>query len=261
MLLSIITINYNDKEGLNRTIDSVTSQTSRNFEWIIIDGGSKDGSKELIERIAQNPSSNIAFWCSENDKGIYNAMNKGLSHAHGDYCLFLNSGDCLYNENVLFDLSNELHSSDFIYGNQIDSVTGKRKGNFKGEQITLADFFYSSFPHQATFIKRELFEKWGGYDENYKIVSDWKFFLEMVVLHNATIKYIDKPIALFDSTGVSSCAEPGSESRIVMAELFPQRVLDDYAHFISVKEILCNPISRRLYSILYRLSVIMNKLL
>lgn len=256
-MISVITINYNNKLGLHNTARSVVAQTYKDFEWIVIDGGSKDGSADVIKEY----SGQITYWVSEPDGGIYNAMNKGIAHASGDYCLFLNSGDCLYNENVLQDLSGEIHTEDLVYGNQIDSVTGKRKGNFRGDIITLADFFYTSFPHQATFIKRELFKKWGGYDEKYRIVSDWKLFLEMVVLHNATIKYIDKPVALFDSTGVSSRAEPGSESNRVMKELFPQRVLDDYAHFISVKEVLRNPISRKLYSLLYRFSVIMNKLL
>ena len=85
MKLSIITINYNNKEGLQRTIDSVIGQTWHDFEWIIIDGGSKDGSKELIEQYQQY----FAYWCSEPDKGVYNAMNKGIKHAQGEYLLFL----------------------------------------------------------------------------------------------------------------------------------------------------------------------------
>ena len=94
MKLSIITVNYNNKAGLQKTIDSVVCQTWRDFEWIVIDGGSTDGSKELIEQYQQH----FAYWCSEPDKGVYNAMNKGISKAKGEYLNFMNSGDCFYNE-------------------------------------------------------------------------------------------------------------------------------------------------------------------
>ena len=97
MKLSIITINYNNLAGLQKTIESVVSQTFRDFEWIVIDGGSVDGSRELIERYANS----FSYWVSEPDKGIYNAMNKGIVVAKGDYLLFLNSGDWLCDEMAL----------------------------------------------------------------------------------------------------------------------------------------------------------------
>ncbi len=92
MKLSIITVNLNNKDGLQKTIDSVISQTFKDFEWIVIDGGSTDGSKELIEKY----SDYISYWVSEPDKGIYNAMNKGIKVAKGDYLEFLNSGDIFF---------------------------------------------------------------------------------------------------------------------------------------------------------------------
>lgn len=152
----------------------------RNLVRIIIDGGSKDGSKELIE---QNQSK-ISWWCSEPDKGIYNAMNKGIAHAHGDYCLFLNSGDYFYDKCVLEEVCVQRYSSDLVYGDIIDNNTGKPKGNFKGEHITLADFFYSLFPHQATLIRRELFTKWGGMMKDIKSFligsSLWRWLYNMM---------------------------------------------------------------------------------
>lgn len=96
MKLSIITINYNNREGLRKTIESVVAQTTREFEYIVIDGGSTDGSVDVIKEF----SDYIDYWVSEPDKGIYNAMNKGVKVAHGDYCQFLNSGDWLYDSNV-----------------------------------------------------------------------------------------------------------------------------------------------------------------
>ena len=86
MKLSVITINYNNLEGLTRTCESVTSQSSREFEWIVIDGGSTDGGKEYLETLDLKPN----YWCSERDNGIYSAMNKGIDMAHGEYMLFLN---------------------------------------------------------------------------------------------------------------------------------------------------------------------------
>ena len=90
--LSIITINYNNLEGLKRTVESVINQTSKEFEYIVIDGGSNDGSGAYIE----SKSEHIDYWVSEPDKGIYNAMNKGIAKASGEYLLFLNSGDHLF---------------------------------------------------------------------------------------------------------------------------------------------------------------------
>ena len=90
MKYSIITINYNHIEGLKRTIDSVISQTSSNYEYIIIDGGSTDGSVNIIKEYKEH----LVYWISEKDNGVYHAMNKGVAQAQGDYCIFMNSGDC-----------------------------------------------------------------------------------------------------------------------------------------------------------------------
>ena len=112
MKFSIITINYNNSKGLKRTLDSIISQTCHEFEWIVIDGGSSDGSRELIEQHQDS----ITYWCSEPDKGIYNAMNKGVNKATGDYCLFLNSGDHLCNSKVVEHLISIPFSADIVSG-------------------------------------------------------------------------------------------------------------------------------------------------
>ena len=112
-LISIITINFNDKIGLQRTFDSVFAQDYQDFEYIVIDGGSNDGSKELIENNAQK----ISYWISEPDKGIYNAMNKGILKATGEYLLFLNSGDHLYSHTVLEENYTRIENYDLIYFN------------------------------------------------------------------------------------------------------------------------------------------------
>lgn len=114
-MISIITINFNNKNGLIKTLNSVISQTCKEFEWIIIDGGSTDGSKELLE----NYSEHITYWVSEPDNGIYHAMNKGIRVAKGDYLQFLNSGDYLANNKTIEDFYNENFTDDVIYGNAI----------------------------------------------------------------------------------------------------------------------------------------------
>lgn len=203
MRLSIITINYNNRNGLQKTIESVISQTNKNFEWIIIDGGSTDGSKELIEKY----SSYIAYWVSEPDKGIYNAMNKGIKVSHGDFLWFLNSGDYLYDANVLMQLLPLLKEKDIYVGNMycVDCV-GKKwmsKKDFTPEGI-IKKLTFSSFCHPSTIFNRNVFEVYGYYREDKKIASDWFFYYQSLVMGNATLKEIPFVLTVFDNNGISS---------------------------------------------------------
>ena len=201
--LSIITINFNNHSGLKLTIQSVAQQTSGDFEYIVIDGGSADGSLDLIKE----NSDKITYWVSEPDTGIYNAMNKGIAKATGEYCLFLNSGDCLAEATTTEQLCNELTGEDLIYGNLYNSFPNRERERqtFPG-LITfyLLAFLQFSLPHQATLIKRNLFDRIGYYDENLKMVSDWKFFLVAIFKHHCSYKHIDLFIAIYDKTGFSS---------------------------------------------------------
>lgn len=201
MKLSIITINYNNKEGLQKTIDSVVCQTWRDFEWIIIDGGSTDGSKELIEQYQQH----FAYWCSEPDKGIYNAMNKGIDHAEGEYLLFLNSGDVLYDACVLQRVDDLQVEADIISG-QVERMDNQQPLRVYDESI-LMQLYHDTLNHQGTFIKRSLFGDL-RYDENLKIVSDWKFWIEAIIWRNAKLEIIDLIVAKQDMTGIGSVYNP-----------------------------------------------------
>lgn len=183
MKLSIITINYNDKTGLERTIASVMSQTWRDFEWIIIDGGSTDGSKKVIESLNANPNANITYWCSEADKGIYNAMNKGILKAQGEYLNFLNSGDAYHAPNVLESVfaKKVWMDADVLYGNYYDIYEdGNVIPQKLPETLDLAFLMKRPINHQSTFIKRELFSE-DLYDESYKIVADGKAFMKWMM--------------------------------------------------------------------------------
>ena len=198
--LSIITINYNNLEGLKRTVESVINQTWQEFEYVVIDGGSTDGSAEYIE--SQNEY--FDYWVSEPDKGIYNAMNKGIAKATGEYLLFLNSGDHFFNNDVLKQNNELIGSHDIIYFNL--QVIDKREVFVKKypDELLFSFFINDNLPHVATFIKATLFEKVGMYDESLKIVADWRFFVESICKFNCSYKRIDETMTTFYLDGISS---------------------------------------------------------
>ena len=254
-ILSIITINYNNCTGLQKTIDSVVKQTWRDFEWFLIDGGSTDGSEKIIEQYHDY----FAYWCSEADKGVYDAMNKGIRHATGIYCLFLNSGDWLLNENVLKDVFSKEHSKDILVGWIERMKSGKRildKG-FNTDNITIRHLLRNSLPHQATFIKRKLFDEYGLYDDTLKIVADWKFFVQCIILHNATIENLCIPVTYYEGGGLSDHAENGGgiEWRRSLEEMIPQRIIDDFPLVMSLDDVKSLSLTSNLYRVLYRLTM------
>lgn len=224
MQLSIITINYNNLEGLKKTAKSVISQTWRDFEWIIIDGGSLDGSNEYIinlncnlNRSGWNP---ISYWCSEPDNGIYNAMNKGIVNAIGEYLLFLNSGDCLHDKDVLNNIEDKLQKEDIVYGD-LRFVSKDRNFVFTyPNKITTHYLLHRSLGHPATFIKSSLFDS-GGYREDLRIVSDWYSFIKWF-RQRKTFRHIKIVVSDFDVNGISSTNHEKleEERRAVFVELF-----------------------------------------
>lgn len=227
--ISVITINYNNCEGLYKTIESVLRQTYPMLEYIVIDGGSTDGSVDVIKVHEKK----IIYWVSEPDRGIYHAMNKGVERATGDYCLFLNSGDCLISNTILEDISHELISGeDVIFGLLQCYPSGKIGYADIHLPLTLLDFFkLSPIPHPASFIKRSLFLNF-KYDEKLKIVSDWKFFLQVLMLNGGTCKKVEKPITLFEEQGLSSNFEICDKERLLVSkELLPKAIFADYFKF------------------------------
>lgn len=202
-LLSIITVNFNDKLGLQRTFDSVFNQTFQDFEYIVIDGGSTDGSKELIEKNSEK----INHWVSEPDSGIYNAMNKGIAAAKGDYLLFLNSGDHFHAKNSLEIAAKYLGEEDIIYFD-LEVISPETTFIKKyPKKLDLLYFYEDSLPHPSTFIKKSAFERVGFYDENLKIVSDWKWFLLAICKFSCTYQNISETISSFYLDGISSHSE------------------------------------------------------
>jgi len=230
--LSIITINYNNSIGLKKTMESVFGQTSNEFEYIIIDGNSSDASKAVIIQYTNN--SNLNFnWISETDDGIYHAMNKGIQMAKGDYVQFLNSGDCLVVSNVTENMLSSIpNDCDIFYGNMLKQIQGKiiRDRGFEGKIPTMFDFYTGTLNHSPTYIKRELFKIYGFYDEKLKIVSDWKWYLQVITLNRVIPKYIDIDVTLFDMTGISNVNSylDKCERKQVLSEILPIAVLEDY---------------------------------
>lgn len=208
MRLSIITINYNNLQGLCRTAESIKNQFFRDFEWIVIDGGSTDGSKDFIIECASNPVFNLSYWCSEKDNGIYNAMNKGIDQAKGEYLNFMNSGDWFSSYTVLDALFSRNPKAEIVSGNVLYMYDVPQRymqcRSLGKAELSGWDFFYTTLPHQGAFFKKQLFENGLRYDETYKILSDLNLFLNMYFLKGASIKhYNDLDIACFDVTGVS----------------------------------------------------------
>ena len=258
MKLSIVTINYNNAEGLRRTLNSVTAQTYHDIEHIIVDGGSTDGSVDVIKEYVRNVERmndeiivrdearkermNV-IWSSESDKGIYNAMNKGIEIALGkrivnadhttssnslndnrstlnesqsDYIQILNSGDILASPDVTERMMNALHSFirstlndkidvPILYGNMIkkDYITGKILGKSREVEYSLRQYFSSTMNHDCCYFRRDLFETYGLYDESLKIVSDWKWFLQAIGLGKVKPVYVDIDVTIFDASGIS----------------------------------------------------------
>lgn len=232
MKYSIITINYNNKEGLEKTIQSVLGQTSHDYQYIVIDGGSTDGSTDVIKQYAKQ----ISYWISEPDKGRYNAMNKGIKQATGDYLNFMNSGDTFHSSTVLADVANMEYTEDIITGGFYDREKGI-KHIIKPQDVTLLTMRKNTFNHQATFYKKELFQK-RLYDENYIIQSDAKFNYLSIIYDNCSVRITDYIVADYDFNGISSnLAIVDKEWNQLLAELFPPRILEDYKSMYTPAEV------------------------
>ena len=237
MKLSIITINRNNAAGLEKTLQSVASQSFKEFEYIVVDGASSDESIETIKKY----ESQFAHlkWVSEPDAGIYNAMNKGIRMATGDYIQILNSGDCLAADDVterMLEALDKTGSPSILYGNMVKCFPDGRRyvdNGYGGQEVTFLLFYLGTLNHDPTYIRRSLFEKYGYYDENLKIVSDWKWFMQAIIEGGEEPKYVDINVTLFDMTGVSesNAALVKEEREAVLRQTYPAALLADYERY------------------------------
>ena len=242
MKLSIITINYNNLSGLIKTVTSVLNQKSNDFEYIIIDGGSEDGSGDYIKSIDSSEKQFTFKYLSEADSGIYNAMNKGIKMAKGEYVHFLNSGDWLVDDEVVVNMLKELNvlihkgtKPDVFVGNKISiRPNGKLfKGKTNNTIVSAYTFYRATIEHTSAYIRRSMFDLVGNYDESLKIVSDWKWYLEALIKYNAIFRFSDIYVSYFDTTGISSInlALDKEERRKVLEEVFHPTILSDYDRY------------------------------
>lgn len=304
MKLSIITINYNNASGLRKTLASVAAQTYRDIEHIIVDGGSTDGSVDIIREYAEDQTLNIKHntshivkWLSEPDKGIYNAMNKGIEIALGrrivksfnrselvedknkgieitlgrrvvnddhtshitqhtsqeslcDYVWILNSGDCVASTDVVERMMGVLdHTSHITHHTSIPLLLGNivhvyADGKHKVEDekckvdgveplpmnVSMLTFYSGTVPHDAAFVRSDLFEKYGFFDESMKICADWKLYLDMIALEGIQPWHVDIDVVLFDMSGVSNTNNELrlAERKAYLEQVLPASVLRDY---------------------------------
>ena len=279
MKLSIITINRNNAEGLKRTLDSVKGQTYKGIEHIIVDGASTDDSVQIIESYVRDVSCMMydVLWISEPDKGIYNAMNKGIEIALGkrgvnalnrserredknkvlpDYIQILNSGDTLAAPDVTERMMAELQRAysqplpkrngvskgvAILYGNKLkDYGNGRvRRDTCGGEMYTPESFLYfynGTLNHDCAYIRRDLFEKYGLYNEQMKICSDWEWYVRAIVLGGEKPVYTNVDVTIFDMNGVSESKGKNAEliqkeRREYLEKILPASVLRDYDRF------------------------------
>ena len=221
-------------------MQSVFDQTSKDFEFIVVDGNSTDGSKDIISQFVNdnyigkyNLIGRFTF-ISESDTGIYNAMNKGIRMAKGDYCQFLNSGDWLVSTDVTEQMLSNQPNASILYGNKLKVLTNRSFIHDKGmPNISMFTFYQGTINHCTAYIKRSLFDLYGMYDESLKIVSDWKFYLIAIALHDEKVEYKDIDVCFFDMSGISNSNKElaNDERRKVLEELLPASVLIDYDRY------------------------------
>jgi glycosyltransferase involved in cell wall biosynthesis len=198
---SIITVCRNEVENIEATCLSVVGQTFENYEWIVVDGGSNDGTLSILEQY----KSEIAIFISEPDNGIYDAMNKGINRAKGQYIIFINGGDRFVGHEILNAVAG-MPEKDLIVGDVI--VDGEpRREHCSPIMLTLDHLKRTTLPHQASFISRSLFLQHGLYDLSYRIVADYEFFVRIYTASVPSYIHTDKKIAIFDDLGISSSAK------------------------------------------------------
>lgn len=227
MKISVITINLNDKSGLKQTIESIICQTFSDYELIVIDGNSADGSIDVIREYEDK----ITYWVSEPDKGIYNAMNKGIRQAKGEYYYFLNSGDRLISKHVFANIFANNADCSFICGNFTTELHGvlKKEEPYKGRnwQFSLYDIYSGDLCHQAFLIKADNFDKYGLYDEHLRISADWKLFFVAIGIHHEPVLYKDVDMVIYNMEGLSSTIGGkaiSAERRRVVHDILPEEV-------------------------------------
>lgn len=195
---TVITVCRNESSNIRLTCESIISQRFEFFEWIVVDGASTDGTLDILEEYKDR----IDCLISEPDAGIYNAMNKGISKASGEYLIFMNGGDSFSDADVLNAVASA-PQKEIIYG---DIAFAGLNSEVKHFPDVLPEGFLleNMMPHQASYIKRQLFELHGSYDESYAVAGDYDLFVRLIQVSRVSSTRVDRVLAFFDNEGVSS---------------------------------------------------------
>jgi len=234
MKFSIVIPAYNAANCLSETLDSISAQTYKDYEALVIDGASTDGTRKILKDYEKKFDGRLR-WISEKDSGVYDAMNKGIDVARGDWIYFLGSDDVLYSSDVLEKVSNEIEESnpDVIYGNVKWGNTGKiYDGKFSALKL-----IQENICHQSIFFKKSLFDKFGKYDTKYKVLSDHVFNMQWFNDESVRRKYVDLIIAKYNIDGQSSRSNvPDKEFTKDRDKLIEKYFPKEYANLIGQPE-------------------------
>lgn len=222
---SIIVVTFNNADGLERTLDSIRLLNYGQKEVIVIDGGSKDGSLDIMGRNEDI----ITVAVSEKDKGIYNAMNKGIKYVTGDYVVFMNAGDIFAHKDVLSlvnDFDGDIILGGETYGGQIRMVKSS---------MTLYDILSIGLNHQAVYYRKEILQKY-GFDESYKLIADLKSVVEPLAKEKISISCITEILAICEGGGISKqrWRDTLIENRRIINEVIDPFYKDDYIRFARI---------------------------
>jgi glycosyltransferase involved in cell wall biosynthesis len=219
-VVSMITVCHNSAAYLQQTVDSVLSQRDVEVEYIIIDGASTDGTVDIIKSAAPR----LAYWCSEEDEGMYQALNKGLARCTGEIVGIVNSDDLLFDDLTLAKVASvfsEFPDVDGVYGDQVQE-TPRGERYKKVFQVTYEDYLLSGkgtfVPHGSLFLRRDFLERLGGYDERYRYAGDYDLILR--ALQSGTLKYWPSPLSRFrvhDASITASGRLPSERDAILQA--------------------------------------------
>ena len=206
---TIITVCLNEVSRIEKTCRSIVEQMSKDYEWIVIDGGSNDGTINILEKF----NSNISILVSEIDSGIYNAMNNGLELAQGEYVIFLNGGDYFVNDKVLYNVAKFIRNDNCMHAiyhgwlNLVDvnnRIISSIKYNRKYKSLMMNFASGNVIPHPASFVRKELFDIYGGFDESYRIAADFEWWVRIICKFKFKDFFLNVTVSSFYIDGVSS---------------------------------------------------------
>jgi glycosyltransferase involved in cell wall biosynthesis len=234
--LSIVIACLNNRAGLGRTLDSLAAQRFRDFELIVVDGGSSDGSLELL----QARRGEIAHLRSGPDGGVYDAQNRGAALADGNYLLFLNAGDWLADEHALSHALAGPPGEDLVYGDVVLLKNGQPIPTRMPPRLSFEYLMRSTLCTQALYYRRQTFLQLGGYDTSLRVCADYDLLLRAVLVHQASSRHVARRLVYYPVDGLSSRPEnlelARQERADIQARHVPAQLRDSHAAWLLARQ-------------------------